>query len=545
MAGLSRFPRGGWLADAGARMGTLPAMVLVAATVFLGGPMRADMIELSTAGLAALRENHLVEPQAHADGKGWFIEGQIVVLRDETDQPVLHSPWKYFMFHPLKGPFIPTGPDGKPKPDAKEVRLEFAWTHGIRQEIDTLDDVRGMISNRDLRFSSGAEALAALLADIDPQGALGLKKTSPQVADATIMAREGWLSRFLINGPDGIEQRKAEAQRINALPHDDPLSQNPNDPRQWLADGNVAMGVLLEAMARCNKWGEPEPGLKASCLAVAHFICGSIYVVPSEVPVGSRAEANRLYHFVIMARFALLSSAQMGSLPMLSAPPRAGEIFTPTRLAASPDSAQPVTMLDEAQAALEVLDSCRTPAERPAAHDAVRTLLQYAAGRADFRAAGNLKPLRPELADTADAIGRRAFEILLRYATVAPTGAPENGIAYRNELRPWLTEFGDVAEGRVAREVLTHAGLGSEAEIPPLLDSLFYLARSEGPRGGAARDNVIFVLKRLPGFIADANLRSRFQADVNQRIDQMGVDLAHHQAQIGAREFLDQYAATP
>ena len=523
----------------------MPAIMLVAVTVFLGGPMRADMIELSAAGGAALRENHLVEPQAHANGKGWFIEGQIVVLRDETDQPVLHSPWKYFMFHPLKGSIIPTGPDGKPKPDAKEVRLEFSWTHGIRQEIDTLDDVRGLISNRDLRYSSGAEALDALLADIDPQGALGLKKTSPQVADATIVAREGWLSRFLINGPDSIEQRKAEAQRINALPHDDPLSQNPNDSRQWLADGNVAMGVLLEAMARCNKWGESEPGLKASCLAVAHFICGSIYVVPSEVPVGSRAAANRLYHFLIMARFFLLSSAQMGSLPMLCAPPRAGEVFTPTRLVASPDSAQPVTVLDEAQAALEVLDSCRTPAEGPAAHDAVGTLLECAAGRADFRAAGNLKPLSPELAVAADAIGRRAFEILLRYATASPTGASDNGVAYRKELRPWLTQFGDMAEGQAAREVLARAGLGSEAEIPPLLDYIFVQALSAGPEQVAERDNLIFVLKRLPGSIADANLRRRFQTEVNERIDQAEVDFKRHEGEAGTKAFLDRYGATP
>ena len=519
--------------------------VVVLAAVLLAGSARADIIELSDEGVAALRSNHLVAPQAHANGKGWFLEGQIVVLRDETDQPVLPNPSKYFMFRPRPGSFTATGPDGKPTPDAKEVRLEFAWASGIAQEIDTLDDVRGLISNRDLRYRSVAETLDALLADIDPQGLLRLRKSSPAVANATIVAREGWLSNFLINGPATRDERSAEMARLRAMPHEDPLSENPIDPRLWLTSGDAAMDGLLKTLARGAKWGEAEPGLQDSCRAVAHFIADSIFVVPSDVPAGARANAMRLAKFATDARQILLRSARVGSVEQLSLPTRPGVTPPAARVVTPPDSAQPITLLDEARVALEVLATCADQPDRPGEYEAIDTLLICAAGRSDFRAAGTQRPLQPEYAADCDAIGRRAFEILQAFVTVPPAGTPDRGAAFRAELRPWLVFFDDAATAHVARAALAGAGLGEDGEIAPLLDYLFQQALFAGPAQNDVRENLIFVLKRLPAAIADAGRRERFQAEVDRRIDQLKLAVTRSQARPNTQVFLDQYAATP
>jgi hypothetical protein len=112
-------------------------------------------------------------------------------------------------------------------------------------------------------------------------------------------------------------------------------------------------------------------------------------------------------------------------------------------------------------------------------------------------------------------------------------------------LRPWLIAFDDAATAHAARAALAGAGLGDDAEIAPLIDYLFTQALFTGPAENDVRDNIIFVLKRLPASIADANRRRRFQAEVNQRIDQLKFDLARNQAHSGTSLFLDQYAATP
>ena len=124
------------------------ALLATAALAAVTG--NADVIGISQVGLAALQTNHLVEPVLRADGKGWIIVGHVIVLRDANDRPILPNPRSYYMFRPLKGPFTPTDVNGNPDANAHEVRLAFAWTAQMDRAIASIDDVRGVISNRDL-----------------------------------------------------------------------------------------------------------------------------------------------------------------------------------------------------------------------------------------------------------------------------------------------------------------------------------------------------------------------------------------------------------
>lgn len=188
------------------------------------------MLELSDLGVGALRKQELAVSRPHAGGRGFFIQGQIEVLREATtDAPTLPDPRTYFMFRPLEGHFQAAGADGKPHwTGGADLRFEWAWVKGVTyHDIDTLEDVRALSSNRDLRYCNGAEALLALLAELDPDGVLHLKTTVPAVADDKVLLREGWLSRYLLDGPLTADERTTLVQRLRQLPTD-------RKPNSWL-----------------------------------------------------------------------------------------------------------------------------------------------------------------------------------------------------------------------------------------------------------------------------------------------------------------------
>ena len=113
-------------------------------------------------------------PKPHANGRGQFLQGQIIVRRDDADRPTLPNPRTFFILRPLPECRSTAAPEqDQADRDAENpfnVKLQFTWTRGMTRHVDTLDDVRRMISNRDLRYRNGAEAFDALLAE------LGLKK---------------------------------------------------------------------------------------------------------------------------------------------------------------------------------------------------------------------------------------------------------------------------------------------------------------------------------------------------------------------------------
>jgi len=518
------------------------ALLATAALAAVTG--NADVIGISQVGLAALQANHLVEPVLRADGKGWIIVGHVIVLRDANDRPILPNPRSYYMFRPLKGPFTPTDVNGNPDANAHEVRLAFAWTAQMDLAIASIDDVRGVISNRDLRYQSGAEALQALLAELDPIGEMHLKTAVPAVAYPDIVAREGNFSAFLLLGNMSATERQAEVASAAALAPEDPLSLNPLDPvlgRNEEAD-SIAYRLVLAA-ARCTRWGEPEAGLRDSCAAVLHFMCDTLYVEPADVPVGTRAKATIIRNATIRCRHMLINSvSNVGPQVLSRQPPR------PYRLdgwpqVSLPDDPQPLNNSDIAKVCLEVLDACRTP--RVADRDGVAdVLLLCAANRADFRTVGKRPPL-PEFAAGADDLGKRAFGVLVDLMAVPSDGSPDTGAYFRKRILNKLVVNDDPAVIRAAREATATVGVGNDSEIAPCLDFLFArIVDTQSPPEQTIED-VVYILHRMPAAIRDTNVRQHFQDEVGRRVAGMQESVAKAQAEEGTVRFVKVYGASP
>jgi hypothetical protein len=508
----------------------------------LAHPAAADIVSFSKRGYAELQKNHLIEVQLRRDGLLWFVQGRIIVPRDETDQPILPNPRRYFMFRPFKAAFTPTGLDGNPKPDAKEVRLDFNWIGGMNLELDTLDDVRAIISNRDLRYANGAEALDALLADIDPEGVLHLKASTPAVANDKIVPREGYLSQVLIHGNLTPSERADSVKRLRAMPFEDPLSYNPLDPLVRQVSPADTMLQLLRAMARCDKWGEEEPGLRATCAAIAHFIGDTICVEPSEVPEGARETANRIHAIAFDARRLLYTCVENVSPRVLARAPAPGATAG-WKPVTQPDDAQPLYPPDLARAALEILATMRIPRAADCAWQ-LDALVACAANRADLR--GSAPATRPEFTADAAEMGQKAFQVLLQLAAAPTDGTPDHGAYFRLRLlERWLLQSADPANAEAARELLVRAGMAGDPEIAQTLDYLFGCAENVRGEADTGRRQIISVLRRLPASIADAALRHRFQMERDLRIQQAHDDVKSGFRGEATRRFLELYDVAP
>ncbi len=105
----------------------------------------ADILYLSPKGVEPLRGMGLAKQ--HPDGKRYFVRGQIIIQRDAADRPTLKSPGTYFLFRPSN--------------KSATQQLEWAWITSTHYQIDTLDDLRGMLSNRDQPDSEQPRLLLA------------------------------------------------------------------------------------------------------------------------------------------------------------------------------------------------------------------------------------------------------------------------------------------------------------------------------------------------------------------------------------------------
>src|SRR5256885_2167001 len=138
----------------------LVASVALALVFCVNDRAKADWLEVNPAGLPAIqkfeRDNGLSLLVQHRDpkfGGGHFIRGRVLRVNpdprydDGSDRANLQEPAKYFWFRPMDGNYVP-----KPKPHwvpSNIFRFDWRWVRSIRHEIDTLDDVRSIVSNRD------------------------------------------------------------------------------------------------------------------------------------------------------------------------------------------------------------------------------------------------------------------------------------------------------------------------------------------------------------------------------------------------------------
>jgi hypothetical protein len=456
----------------------------------------ADVLRLTPKGVEALRQLGLpVTPSA--DGRAHVVQGRIIVARDEADRPTLPEPSRYFLFQPLGA--------------AKPSRWEWPWVAAVdHHHIDTLDDLRGMLSNRDKRYGGWPQGLQALLADLDRHGTLRLKpRTAPPVMNAKIVSREGWLSRYLLRGAMTAEERQAMVRSARAKPKEDPLGYSPIDPLHWLIPPETTMGMLIEALGYARRYGEREPSLVPAIRQIAQFISITIYVPESAEGGPDGEKALRLRHFMFAARAAALALVEAASADFLADSAQRGVLqVTP------PDDQFPLDVLDLADAALDVVAGFSVPSVDKGR--VVEALLRAASGQADDGGGGE-PAISNALRARQASVAARAFKTLVALSSVPPRGYQDLGGDFRADL---VIEMARGQQGaayvRAARDALAASGVGSEAEAARVVGSLVDLAFIESRFEDAA-----FVLRRIANDPTPAAVRRRFTDHLDRRIREL------------------------
>jgi hypothetical protein len=499
-------------------------------------PTFADIFWVSPAGVTALQPSGLF--RSRPDGKGFYLRGRIVIQRDSADQPSLKFPVKYFMFEPYKS----ANTYGAAR------QLEWAWVASAKQEIDTLDDLRSILSNRDKQYGSWEAAFDELIVEIDPDDTIyhvRLKgKVAPQVVNSGIARREGYLSRDLISGHQvntGEKQAYLYKKQHGMSPLD-PLSYSPIDPLLRSDNGRNTIVELLEAIARAEKYGEPEIGFLEAARQVARFICEDVYPPPDALSGPSKDKAIFILANVANTRNALFGAAVDTDPDRLSdrltKPGKFGSSLNDKLLYTNSyiqvDDALAINVFDVARAAIEVMEGLRTRREQDEG-ELVRTLLFAASGRSDFqsirgqadfdavlRARGyHASQLPAEVQPMEDSVGKLAFD-----AIIALAAAPRDRGQFAAELTENITDP-DSGVRAAASEAVIQAGIGKATDITKLIDSYWEIGLSgmdsmdrkvDGslPRTVAA----INVLKRAGPAIKDPGLRTLYQQYLTKKTKQ-------------------------
>lgn len=373
----------------------------------------ADVLKLSPAGVAAMRATGALVPTT--DG-GFVVRGRIIVPRDAAGKLTLRDPYDYFMFEPMTGPNR-YGP-------AK--RMEWRWLGQRKMELDTIEELRGIVSNRDQKYGSWQAAFDALRKEIDTDDSIfHLRARGGAAASGVgggVEQWEGWLSRNFIAGHvPGEEEIKAYQTKLRNMPRGDPRGMRPTDPLFQVGTGGSTVGHLLEAIARAEKYGEPEPGFLEAARAVAKFISEDLYPAPDAQSGPSRDKAMFILQFVSEARMGLLSLVPLypNLLEMrLQQPSRFGnkpeDHFRVDSSYIPFNDVLAINQFDVAKAAVGVASQLTSPREGDGGNDMVLDkLLVAASGRADFRAHDPTVRLPAELTPMIDQVGKLAFDKLL------------------------------------------------------------------------------------------------------------------------------------
>jgi hypothetical protein len=491
-------------------------LVCVTCTLMVVSPSFADKLRLRPAGVAALQGTGLVINAS--DGRDPFVQGQMIVPRDDADLPTLKFPRKYFLFRPLEkkggGASLP------------EQRFEWAWVSSTELDFDTLDDLRAMFSNRDKQYGGWAKGFQALLAELDPQGALGLKHGDlPPVANPRIVRREGWFSDFLLHGRLPDEELVKKRREASSRPTEDPLGVSFYMPQFQYLDPEHAMGLLLVGIARAQKYGEPEPGFLAAALEAAHFLIETLHIPLSKAKGQDEEGVKRISEYVSRSRWNVLGFILQVDVDTI--PPTPTSAFFQYR---EPDDQLPLNRLDKALAGVSILDA---PLVNPLEHDHANGLVTALIGAAQLRR-DILDPearasLPPEQQMQLDAVGRRAFEVLLRSASVPAPGKPDLGAILRSEIlavvfgRHYTAPLKKIpSDAKAATAALLEAGIGSNSEAE--LD-VYGLTRENGTLvNGPEPSEVAWQVQTLIGLLrAPKNLPYKpvLQRAIEERVTEI------------------------
>jgi len=466
---------------------------------------RADILYLNPKGVEALSGKGIAQP--HPDGRRYFIRGQIIVPRDDADRPTLKSPGTYFMFRPL----------GK----GASQQLEWAWVLETRHQIDTLDDLRAIFSNRDKQFGSWAAAFNVLIAEADPNGTLGFKAlmdgNPARAANRSNAQREGWFSQFLLRGPMLSSERTALVRAAKDKGPIDPLGYSPIDPLWQQQTPQSTMTMLIEAIARSEKHGEAEPGLLDACRAAARFLCETSYV-PIEAETGPDGErAREIRTFVLGARATLLGyveSASADSLRIRLRRAAANASADALRHTLTEDELR-LDVFNIARAAMNLLGALSTTRDEDKTR-VVEALLSVADAVAIGSAAASLPPA---ISGEVQALAPRAMATLLALASASSGIPPERNSGFRIEMVTQLSRANSESQATTIADAILKSGVGSFREIATLIKGLFNIglaaaATDRDPRLRAATQ----ILKQLPKSPMSEDLRAALQKAINKEI---------------------------
>jgi hypothetical protein len=490
----------------------------------------ADILYLNGKGAEALKGSGLVKP--HPDGRRYFVRGQIVILRDGADRPTLKSPGTYFLF--------------RPQSQNSQPQLEWSWVVNIKHQIDTLDDLRSILSNRDKQYGNWQEAFKVLITEADPSSTLGLKVklkgNAPPASSKSVAPREGWFSQFLLRGPLPASERTARVRAAKDKGPLDPLGYSPIDPLWQQQTPESTMTQLLEAIARAEKYGEPESGFLAACREAAQFLCETT-LPPAEAETGPDGERARdLRAFALGARATLLSTLESAGTEAIRIRLRRAAA------SASPADALLVTnvedelrldVFDVAKAALTVLGELPMPQTEDKAR-VVEALFSVVAGYAVPATANGAPPLPQAVAGLQQEVGQKALATLISLASVSSAGGAERGFGFREEFVVQLSRAPSAGYAQAVSEAILKSGIGSFREIAQLVKGLFTLGTSLTRFDNDTRPRA---LAYLVNHLADSPLSESFRATVRSAIAKEIRDLEKRQ-EIGTggeseRRFLD------
>ena len=198
------------------------------------------------------------------------------------------------------------------------------------------DDLKAIFSNRiDLYGGSWEKALADLAHDIDLNGALGISKGPPPTPIATTAVEESRFTESLIKGRRNVSRPQWKGGNSWAL----------------LTGTDFLMDAIIRTLARINKYGEPEFGLRRDLLRLARFLLSDLN---GDWGPNLDPRANEIRSDVRLARQALTGALLAVTQNVLEPAAKRGQDLRADspHPGASPDLL-PLTRLDLANAALD------------------------------------------------------------------------------------------------------------------------------------------------------------------------------------------------
>jgi hypothetical protein len=413
-------------------------------------------------------------------------------------------------------------------------QMKWLWVTVAKPEIDTIDDLRDIISDRDMRYGSWQAGLLGLLAEADTGDTIFHVRANGRVASQpnnSIFLSEGWLSRDLLAGntPDIAAMQAYVFKVQQTLPRTDPLSYRPTDPLLQRGGSRNVMGDLLQAIARAVKYGEPEPDFLDAARQTARFLVEDLYVPDDAMSGPARDKAAFIRYMATEARAGLNTSVQLiharALQDRLSKPSRLGpavsdKVRSENSYLAYADT-MPVTIFDVARAGVDVLGELKTAHEGDGGTRTVlRTLIGAAGERNNFRALEPSFSVPSEVSSPMDTVARAAYEKVIALTTQQDAAAAR---AYRKDLLAQFFELlaydadriGTASSTAAAPQAVITAGVSGTAESVDYINQLWAVGLGLSSSNSPKVDYVVRLLRQVN---ADPKVRSTYNAYLSKMI---------------------------